>query len=237
MHNLVVILMILVCFNFIIKQTWHKWWSVLAQAAVAGIFTGVIWPFAVRQSRSQIEVWLSDPQLMLDTAVVVSIEVILQLAFCLLSAHLMTLGRLKRSTVFGYRVLRWFPGVLIFAVLFSLTVFMIFSFPGVPFPAVSWGTGAAVSVIIAAGAWGFKKLFPDKETRLELFFLSNVITAIISVIATVNGQTAVAGVESVDYTALAGVLALVAIFALLGWKTGAGGRPFRIIMKIKIKDN
>lgn len=52
-----------------------------------------------------------------------------------------------------------------------------------------------------------------------------------------NGQTAVAGVESVDYTALAGVLALVAIFALLGWKTGAGGRPFRIIMKIKIKDN
>ena len=129
MHNLVVILMILVCFNFIIKQTWHKWWSVLAQAAVAGIFTGVIWPFAVRQSRSQIEVWLSDPQLMLDTAVVVSIEVILQLAFCLLSAHLMTSGRLKRSTVFGYRVLRWFPGVLIFAVLFSLTVFMIFSFP------------------------------------------------------------------------------------------------------------
>ena len=109
--------------------------------------------------------------------------------------------------------------------------------PRVPFPAVSWGTGAAVSVIIAAGAWGFKKLFPDKETRLELFFLSNVITAIVSVIATVNGQTAVAGVESVDYTALAGVLALVAIFALLGWKTGAGGRPFRKIMKIKIKDN
>ena len=237
MHSLVVILMILVCFNFIIKQTWHKRWSVLAQAAVAGIFTGAIWPLAVKQSRSQIEVWLSDPQLMLDTAVVVSIEVILQLAFCLLSAHLMTSGRLKRSTVFGYRVLRWFPGVLIFAVLFSLTVFMIFSFPGVPFPAVSWGTGAAVSVIIAAGAWGFKKLFPDKETRLELFFLSNVITAIVSVIATVNGQTAVAGVESVDYTALAGVLALVAIFALLGWKTGAGGRPFRKIMKIKIKDN
>ncbi len=237
MHNLVVILMILVCFNFIIKQTWHKWWSVLAQAAVAGIFTGVIWPFAVKQSRSQIEVWLSDPQLMLDTAVVVSAEVILQLAFCLLSAHLMTSGRLKRSTVFGYKVLRWFPGVLIFAVLFSLTVFMIFSFPGVPFPVVSWGTGAAVSVIIAAGAWGLKKLFPDKETRLELFFLSNVITAIVSVIATVNGQTAVAGVESVDYTALAGVLALVAIFALLGWKTGAGGRPFRKIMKIKIKDN
>ena len=60
MYSLVVMLMILVCFNFIIKQTWHKWQSVLAQAAVAGIFTGAVWPFAVRQSRSQIEMWLSD---------------------------------------------------------------------------------------------------------------------------------------------------------------------------------
>ena len=236
MHSLVVILMILVCFNFIIKQTWHKRWSVLAQAAVAGIFTGAIWPLAVKQSRSQIEVWLSDPQLMLDTAVVVSIEVILQLAFCLLAARLMTSGRLKRSTVFAYKVLRWFPGVLIFAVLFSLTVFIIFSFPGVPFPVVSWGTGAAVSVIIIAGAWGLKKLFPDKETRLELFFLSNVTVAIVSVIATVNGQTAVSGVESVDYASLAGVLVLVAAVSLFGWKTCLGGRPFRKIMKMKTKN-
>lgn len=233
MYSLVVMLMILVCFNFIIKHTWHKWQSVLAQAAVAGIFTGAVWPFAVRQSRSQIEMWLSDSQLMLDTAVVVSIEVILQMAFCLLAARIMTSGRLKRSTILAYKILRWFPGVLIFAVLFSLTVFMIFSFPGVSFPVVSWCTGGAVTVIVAAGALGLKKLFPDKETRLELFFLSNVITAIVSVIATVNGQTAVAGVESVDYDALAGVLVLVAAVSLFGWKTGIGGRPFGKILKQK----
>lgn len=233
MYSFVVMLMILVCFNFIIKQTWHKWQSVLAQAAVAGIFTGAVWPFAVRQSRSQIEMWLSDSQLMLDTAVVVSIEVILQMAFCLLAARIMTSGRLKRSTILAYKILRWFPGVLIFAVLFSLTVFMIFSFPGVSFPVVSWCTGGAVAVIVAAGALGLKKLFPDKETRLELFFLSNVITAIVSVIATVNGQTAVAGVESVDYDALAGVLVLVAAVSLFGWKTGIGGRPFGKILKQK----
>lgn len=237
MRTLVLVLMILVCFNFLVKQTWHKGWSVLVQAAVAGVFTGAVWPLAVKQSRSQIEMWLSDQQLMLDTAVIISIEVIVQLAFCMSAARVMTSGRLTKGTVTVYKVLRWFPGVLIFAVLFSLTVFMIFSFPGVPFPAVSWGTGAAVAVIAAAGAFGLKRLFPDKETRLELFFLSNVITAIVSVIATVNGRTAVAGVESVDYTALAGVLALVAMFALLGWKTGAAGRPFRKIMKIKIKDN
>lgn len=233
MYSLVVMLMILVCFNFIIKQTWHKWQSILAQAAVAGIFTGAMWPFAVKQSRSQIEMWLSDSQLMLDTAVVVSIEVILQLAFCLLAARIMTSGRLKRSTILAYKILRWFPGVLIFAVLFSLTVFMIFSFPEVSFPVVSWCAGGAVTVTVAAGVVGLKKLFPDKETRLELFFLSNVITAIVSVIATVNGQTAVAGVESVDYAALVGVLALVVVVSLFGWKTGIGGRPFGKILKQK----
>ena len=104
--------MVLVCFNFVLKQSWHKWWSVLAHAAAAALFTGLMWPVAVRQSRSQIEAWLSNPDLMLDTSVVITLEVILQISFCLLSVHLLSSGKLKSSTVWGYRILRLFPGVL-----------------------------------------------------------------------------------------------------------------------------
>lgn len=140
MYSLVVILMVLVCFNFVLKQSWHKWWSVLAHAAAAALFTGLMWPVAVRQSRSQIDEWLSNPGLMLDTSVIITLEVILQIAFCLLSVHLMSSGRLKRSVIWGYRILRWFPGVLIFGVLFSFLVYLILLFrvspspwwPGVP---------------------------------------------------------------------------------------------------------
>ena len=210
MYSLVVILMVLVCFNFVLKQSWHKWWSVLAHAAAAALFTGLMWPVAVRQSRSQIEAWLANPDLMLDTSVVITLEVILQISFCLLSVHLLSSGKLKSSTVWGYRILRWFPGVLIFGVLFSFLVYLIFAFPGVSFPLVAWSAAAVVFVVIAGGAWLMRWIFPDKESRLEMFFLTNALTGIVAVIATVNGQTAVAGVSEVDWRALAGVLGLIA---------------------------
>ena len=122
MYSLVIILMVLVCINFVLKQSWHKWWSVLAHAAAAALFTGLMWPAAVRQSRSQVDAWLSDPGLMLDTSVIITIEVILQISFCLLSVNLMNSGKLKPATIWSYRVLRWFPGVLIFGVLFGIII-------------------------------------------------------------------------------------------------------------------
>ena len=180
MYSLVVILMVLVCFNFVLKQSWHKWWSVLAHAAAAALFTGLMWPVAVRQSRSQIDEWLSNPGLMLDTSVIITLEVILQIAFCLLSVHLMSSGRLKRSVIWGYRILRWFPGVLIFGVLFSFLVYLIFAFPGVSFPLVAWSAAAVVFAVIAGGAWLMRRIFPDKESRLEMFFLTNALTGIVA---------------------------------------------------------
>lgn len=230
MYSLVVILMVLVCFNFVLKQSWHKWWSVLAHAAAAALFTGLMWPVAVRQSRSQIEAWLSNPELMLDTSVVITIEVILQISFCLLSVHLLSSGKLKRSVIWEYRILRWFPGVLIFAVLFSFLVYLIFAFPGVSFQLVAWSAALLVFVVIAGGSWLMRVLFPDKESRLEMFFLTNALTAIVAVIATVNGQTAVPGISEVGWTSLAGVLGLV-LAGILAGSFIKTARPFRRFLK------
>lgn len=231
MYSLVVILMILVCFNFVLKQSWHKWWSVLAHAAAAALFTGLMWPVAVRQSSSRIESWLSDPGLMLDTSVIVTLEVALQISFCLLSVHLMNTGKLSKRTVMGYRILRWFPGVLIFGVLYSFLVFLIFAFPGVSFPAVAWSAAAVVFAVVAGGAWLMRMVFPDKESRLEMFFLTNSLTGIVAVMATVNGQTAVVGVNTVDFMALAGVLCLLALGLIAGSVIRPAG-PFRRFVKI-----
>ena len=216
MYSLVIILMVLVCINFVLKQSWHKWWSVLAHAAAAALFTGLMWPAAVRQSRSQVDAWLSDPGLMLDTSVIITIEVILQISFCLLSVNLMNSGKLKPATIWSYRVLRWFPGVLIFGVLFSFLTCLIFAFPGESFILVAWSAAFMVFVVIAGGAWLMRRFFPDKESRLEMFFLTNALTGIVAVITTVNGQTAVTGAGDVDWMALAGVLGLVTVGVLAG---------------------
>lgn len=217
METVVVVLMILVCFNFMMKQTYRKRWSVAAIAVMAALFVGLMWPYAIRQSKTQIADWLANTQLMLDTSVVLTVEVVLQMAFCMLAAHVLTTGPVKKRTLWAYRALRWFPGILIFPVLFSGLVYLIFSFPGVSFSLIAWSMAAGVLVLIPVGTLLLRWLLPEKELRLELLFLTNALTAILGIIATVNGRTAVAGISEVDWGALAGLTALLATGGLIGW--------------------
>lgn len=228
METVLLVMMILVCFNYILKQTYRKIYSVACSAAVCALFVGLMWPYAIEQSKSQISLWLSDSALMLDAAVILTLEVAVQMAFCVLSAHIQTSGKVKPRTIWIYRILRWFPGILIFPVLFSLLVSVIFVLPGTSFPLVAWSLAAAVLVAIPVGTYGVKKLLPEKEIRLELLFLSNALIAILGIIATVNGRTAVAGVSEVDWMALAGVGALVAL-GLAGGVAAYGIKLKRII--------
>lgn len=209
MKTVVLVLMILVCFNYILKQTCRKTSSVLFSGAVCALFTALAWPYAIEQSRSQIAVWLSDASLMLDVAVVLTLEVALQTAFCILSAHIRTSGKVRPSTLWLYRFLRWFPGILIFPVLFSILVTVIFSMPGTSFRLVAWSLAAAVFAAVSAGTLFLRRMLPEKEVRLELLFLSNVLIAVLGVIATVNGRTAAAGMGEVNLPALGGICALL----------------------------
>ncbi|MBE6343865.1 MAG: hypothetical protein E7065_10835, partial [Lentimicrobiaceae bacterium] len=207
---------ILVCFNYILKQTYRKVYSIAFSAIVCALFVGLMWPYAIEQSKSQISDWLANSALMLDIAVILTLEVAVQMAFCVLSAHIQTSGKVKPITIWVYRVLRWFPGVLIFPVLFSLLVSAIFALPGVSFSLIAWVLAAIVFIVIPLAAWGVKWLLPEKEIRLELLFLSNALIAILGVIATVNGQTAVAGISDVDWKALGGVVSLLTCGLALG---------------------
>lgn len=229
METIVLVMMILVCFNYVLKQTWRKAYSVAFSATVCALFVGLMWPYAIEQSRTQISAWLSDSSLMLDVAVILVLEVALQMAFCMLSAHIRTSGKVRPLVVWTYRILRWFPGVLIFFVLFSLLVQAIFAMPGTSFQAVSWTLAAISFAVISGGTYGMKLLLPEKDIRLELLFLSNALLALLGVVATVNGRTAVAGTNEVDWKASAGVFLLV----VLG--LAAGTAAYRIKMKRIIK--
>lgn len=216
METVVLVMMILVCFNYALKQTNRKIYSVLFSAAVCALFVGLMWPYAIEQSKSQISDWLADSSLMLDVAVILSLEVVIQMAFCILAAHIQTSGKVKPITIWIYRVLRWFPGVLIFPVLFSILVSAIFALPGVSFSLVAWVLAAIVFISIPLGSWILRWLLPEKEIRLELLFLANALIAILGVIATVNGQTDVAGISEVDWSALGGIVVLLIVGLVAG---------------------
>ena len=230
METVVLVMMILVCFNYVLKQTYRKIYSVIFSSAVCALFIGFMWPYAIEQSKSQISDWLADSILMLDIAVILTLEVAIQMAFCILSAHIQTSGKVKSITIWAYRILRWFPGVLIFPVLFSLLVSAIFALPGVSFSLVAWGLAAIVFVVIPLDCWVIKWLLPEKEIRLELLFLANALIAILGVIATVNGQTAVAGISEVNWSALGDIVVLLMI-GLIG-----GVIAYRIKLKRIIKN-
>ncbi|MDO4757110.1 MAG: hypothetical protein Q4A54_12235, partial [Parabacteroides sp.] len=135
--------------------------------------------------------------------------------FCLLAANIQTSGKVKPRTLWIYRFLRWFPGVLIFPVLFSVLVAIIFALPGVSFSLVAWSLAGVILFMIPVGSWFLRWLLPEKEIRLEILFLSNALIALLGIIATVNGQTAVAGISQVDWMALMGV-GLLLIVGFLG---------------------
>lgn len=231
METVVLVMMILVCFNYVLKQTYRKFYSVLFSAAICALFVGFMWPYAIEQSKSQISLWLADSSLMLDIAVVLTLEVAIQMAFCILSAHITTSDKVNPNIIRTFRILRWFPGVLIFPVLFSLLVSAIFALPGVAFSFVAWTVAAIVFVAIILGCRAVRWLLPEKEIRLELLFLANALIAILGVIATVNGRAAVAGMSEVNWSALGGIVVLLAAGLIVG------AVAYRIKLKRIIKKN
>lgn len=216
MDTIVWILILLTAFNFLLKQTFWQWTAVGVAAVIAAAFVLLTWPYAIEQSKTQIADWLHRPELMLNTAVVLTVEVALQMAFCLLSVHVANVHPVKKRMMLAYRVLYWFAGVLVFPVLFFGLTQLIFALPGISFRTVAWGFAAFVLLAIPLGRWFIRWLLPETELRLELLFLTNALVAILGIVATVNGRTAVEGVASVNWAAFGGCVGIFIVGGLIG---------------------
>lgn len=217
METVVIISMGIVCFNYLLKQTYRKWPAVAISSLCAAIFTGLMWRFAIEQSKTQITDWLSEQSLMLDLAVILSVDVILQIAFCMITVRILSTEPLKKWQVFTYKMLRWFPGILIYPVLFSLLVMLVFALPGVSFRLISWSFAGVLLFAIPLFTFILKSLIPEKDLRIELLFLTNMLLAMLGIISTVNGHTAVEGQSSVQLSSLLGLLLLLVIFGFAGF--------------------
>lgn len=210
-------MIVLVCFNFILKQTYRKPWMVGVISILCALFIIFTWRWAIEQSKSQLHDWLNNQQLMLDVAVVLSIEVVIQMAYCIMAVHLMNTGRVRRRTLVIYKLLRWFPGLLIFPVLFHVETICMQWLTRMDFAMIAYMLAVAVAIFVPAFVWCVRWLVPEKELRLEILFLSNALIALLGVIATVNGRTAVAGISEINLNALLGVMGLVTVLGVIGY--------------------
>ena len=219
MEILILVLSLIICLNFILKQTENTRYSILITGLICFLFVGLAWPWAIEQSRTEISAWLSDRKLATDLTILLTLDVFSQMMFCWEAEKRITTRAVTgKKSRWIYTFLRWFPGILFFPVLFSFLEIIIFSFPGISFSVLSWSFAALVTGGLFLGIWIMRKLLPEREIRLELLYQTSWIAAVLGFIATLNGQSTVAGVSSVDWKALAGVLSMLLVFGVLGWQ-------------------
>lgn len=208
--------MILVSFNLALKLTLCKPWTIYVVAVVCTLFVLETWQMAAGQSKTQIADWINNRPLMLNTSVVISIEVLIHISYCIMAVHLQNSGMLKKRTIYMYRVLRLYPGILILLVLLHCETVAMFTFTGTDFKVIAYTLSAIVLAGIPALTYLFRRLVPEKDLRLEILFLSNALIAILAVVATTNGSTAVSGISEVNLQALILLAVVILIFATIG---------------------
>lgn len=215
MEAVIVVILALGVLSTSLKLGFHRprWWWVWG--AVVAVGTGLAWPLAATQSKTQLADFLQNPAMMGDAAVLLTLEVALMLAWCIADRQAED-GRWRWLRRAARGMLAVFPGVVSLLALFSLLTHLTFSLTGTSFALISWSLAAAVLVAMPALTWLLRWLLPERELRLELLFMLNLGIGALGIVATVNGRTAVEGSASVDWLQLASVAAL----CLLGLAAG-----------------
>ena len=111
----------------------------------------------------------------------------------------------------------FYPGFIIFPVVFALLVQLIFLTPGVSFTLVSTSLGVVILFAVPLGRMALRTILPESDLRLEILFLSNVLVALVGIVATVNGETQNAPVNTVDTASLIGFVVLLFIGGVIGF--------------------
>lgn len=213
METVVILIMFMVGLSFVLKLTFMRPWQMLAEAIILAFVTISTTDIAISQSKIQISEWLQTPDLMLYLAVILTIDVTLQIAFCLFMINKpdKLKGRIIKS------LLLYIPGLLIFPVSFYLLVQIIFSNAGMDFDNLGYCLGIAIVIMIPLLAYGVRYLLPEKSERLELIFYINCIIGLLGIIATVNGRTATAGVNEVNINSLLAIIGIAVTGSILGY--------------------
>lgn len=217
MDTVILIIMVLTGCSLILKLTYLPIYGRVIICLVSGLYIVLTRDFASVQSKTQIAEWIQNPGLMLDIAVLLTIDVAMQITFCILQAKKISGDKLSRMELIVCQTTLWFPGILIFPTLLALLVEVIFSFPGIDFDTLAWTLGGTVFVIGVGLSFLIKDIIPEKDLRLELIFMVNSLIALLGVVATVNGRTAVTGTNEIEWDALWGAVSLSIAGAVAGF--------------------
>ncbi len=226
MEYIIAVLILFILINAMLKLSFWRWWQVALFSAILGAFVLVVTLYAAEQSKSEITAWLSTPAIMQNVAILITLETIVFFGFAFMRLRQALGTKVKKYLILPLTV---YPGLLLLPVLYFVLAQLFYALPGVSFSTVAYVMALSVFILFPLLSWGFTKLLPEEELRLEILFIVNLIVCMIGLITTVNGETAYASVEQVFN--IKTILFAVALFLVL-FIIGYFGDKYR---KIKIK--
>jgi hypothetical protein len=200
----------------LLKLGFRTFWQACLFGLLAAGFVLVSGRWAILQSKTQLADFLHNAAVLQNVAVLITLESTLCFAFCF-SELTMLFG--KKKSRWWKAVLSVYPGLLQFPVLFYLQTQLIFAFPGTGFVLLSCLMALGVLVALLLFRFLLMKLCPEKELRLEVYFLVHLFICLMGLITTVDGNTTYPTAhEPIHVRALLLSLGLfVGLFALGFW--------------------
>ncbi|MDR3267985.1 MAG: hypothetical protein LBT83_02820 [Tannerella sp.] len=229
MEYIIQILVAFIVINSILKISFWKLWQAALFGVLCAVFVVATCRFAILQSKTQLADFLRDVRVMQDAAVLLTIESILCIAFCfaMLRDGFDRGKRRKRLTA-----LHCYPGLLLFPALFYVETQLVFAMPGVNFTSLSSALALALCIGIPSSACLAKRLYPERELRLEVHFLVGLFICITGLITTVNGNVTCTAMEApLNVKAL---LSAVSLF-VLAFFSGYFGNKLKWLVRQKKK--
>lgn len=214
MELIIHILMLFITVNCIFKLSFWKLWQVGVYSLVTGIFVAGTWQYAILQSKTQIADYLENTVALQDMAIIITLESAVCFAYCVAFLR----GMYGKKNRWWVEILKWYPSLLLFPVLFYCLTEAIFTLVGTSFETTAYSLAAFVVVALPLLSRGVKYLVPEQELRLEIYFLISLFVCILGLLTTVNGKTTYAATEeSFNGQALALSAGLFAATFLLGF--------------------
>ncbi len=210
MELIIQILMLFIAVNTLLKLSFWKWWQSALFGLVCAVFVIVSCQWAIQQSKTQLADYLSNPHVLQNMAVLITIESMLCFAYCFAAFQSIDVSKRKRVAL---KLLHWYSGLLLFPVLFYLFTQSIYSFPGTDFTYISYILAATAFAAIPLLSYAVKRFYPETALRLEVHFLVGLFVCIIGLITTVNGNVTYAASE--EAFSLRAILLSAGLFILM----------------------
>ena len=199
MELIIHILMLFIVINCSFKLSFWKLWQTVIYSLIAGLFVAGTWQYAILQSKTQIADYLQNTEALQNMAIIITLESALCFGYCVAFLR----GLYGKKNLWWAELLRWYPSLLLFPVLFYYLTEAIFRLPGVDFSVTAWSLAGIVVIAIPLLSRLMKYLVPEDDLGL---------------LTTVNGKTTYAATEeALNWKAIILSIGLFVVLFLIGF--------------------